>query len=97
LKCAELDDLYQCIPGGPNNVQGSCYSPGAGPTCCGCPSWSPAGACKSSNPKWALPSLPETYAKIFKDACPNGYSFPYDDQTSTYTCVGDDYDITFCP
>jgi hypothetical protein len=97
LDCAGLDDLYQCIPGGPNGVSGSCYSPGATATCCGCPSWSPPGACKATNPKWASPSKPETYAKLFKDACPNGYSFPYDDQTSTYTCHGDDYVITFCP
>ncbi|APR81495.1 Ornithine carbamoyltransferase [Minicystis rosea] len=97
LKCADFDDLYQCIGGGPNGVDGSCYSPGATATCCGCPSWSPPGACKSTNPKWALPSLPEKYAKVFKDACPTGYSFPYDDQTSTYTCKGDDYVITFCP
>lgn len=97
LACPQNDDLYACIPGGPNAVSGSCYSPGANAACCGCPSWSPGGACNATNPKWALPSNPEKFAKVFKDACPTGYSFPYDDVTSTFTCVGEDYDVTFCP
>jgi hypothetical protein len=37
------------------------------------------------------------YAKIFKAACPNAYSYAYDDATSTYTCAGEDYAIWFCP
>ncbi|XP_020263821.1 thaumatin-like protein 1b [Asparagus officinalis] len=40
---------------------------------------------------------PTNYSKIFKDACPQAYSYPYDDATSTFTCTGADYDITFCP
>jgi hypothetical protein len=75
---------------------------GAQGTCCGCPSWSPAGACQAHDPAWQLPSRAETYAKVFKDACPTAYSFPYDDPTSTFTCAGTstrdvDYTITFCP
>jgi hypothetical protein len=97
LGCAGNDDLYRCSTGGPNGVTGSCYSPNAAATCCGCPSWSPLGACQNHNPKWEAPAKPEVYAKVFKDVCPNAYSFPYDDVTSTYTCKGDDYDITFCP
>lgn len=102
LACAQTKDLYGCVPGGPNNVSGSCYSNGAQSTCCGCPSWSPAAACKAHNPAWELPSRPEKYAKVFKDACPSAYSFPYDDPTSTFTCAGTamrdvDYAITFCP
>jgi hypothetical protein len=102
LDCANEDDLYGCTGGGPNGVSGSCYSAGANATCCGCPSWSPAGTCRSSNPRWTPPSLPGTYAQVFKDACPTAYSFPYDDLTSTFTCVGSSsantgYTITFCP
>ena len=102
LACAATNDLYGCVGGGPNNVIGSCYSNNAAPTCCGCPSWSPNGECNNNNPKWQLPSAPEKYAKVFKDACPTAYSFPYDDPTSTFTCQGRpdknvDYDITFCP
>lgn len=38
-------------------------------------------------------------AALFKSACPDAYSYAYDDVRSTYTC-GDpnpDYTITFCP
>jgi len=98
LACATTNDLYGCTGGGPNDVVGSCYSNNAAPTCCGCPSWSPDGECNNTNPKWQLPSAPEKYAKVFKDACPTAYNDP----TSTFTCQGlpdrnVDYDITFCP
>ncbi|XP_078150626.1 thaumatin-like protein 1 [Carex rostrata] len=42
--------------------------------------------CKSTN-----------YSKIFKDACPQAYSYAYDDSSSTFTCVGANYLITYCP
>ncbi|XP_016471074.2 pathogenesis-related protein 5-like [Nicotiana tabacum] len=40
---------------------------------------------------------PTQYSKLFKDACPSAYSYAYDDATSTCTCSGTDYLITFCP
>ncbi|MCL7038409.1 hypothetical protein MKW94_030682 [Papaver nudicaule] len=40
---------------------------------------------------------PSVYSKIFKSACPRSYSYAYDDATSTFTCTGADYTITFCP
>ncbi|XP_020550915.1 pathogenesis-related protein 5-like [Sesamum indicum] len=40
---------------------------------------------------------PTQYSLIFKNACPAAYSYAYDDQTSTFTCTGADYLITFCP
>ncbi|KAI3871746.1 hypothetical protein MKX03_011170 [Papaver bracteatum] len=41
---------------------------------------------------------PTNYSKIFKEACPQAYSYAYDDKSSTFTCVaGGNYDITFCP
>ncbi|PKI34652.1 hypothetical protein CRG98_044966 [Punica granatum] len=40
---------------------------------------------------------PSPYSQIFKAACPKSYSFAYDDATSTFTCSGADYTITFCP
>ncbi|MCB9584675.1 MAG: thaumatin family protein [Polyangiaceae bacterium] len=40
---------------------------------------------------------PFSYSELFKSACPTAYSYAYDDQTSTYTCFGEDYDIVFCP
>ncbi|XP_060199847.1 thaumatin-like protein 1 isoform X2 [Lycium barbarum] len=40
---------------------------------------------------------PSTYSAMFKNACPKSYSYAYDDATSTFTCTGADYTITFCP
>ncbi|KAF7809644.1 thaumatin-like protein 1 [Senna tora] len=40
---------------------------------------------------------PSVYAQMFKSACPKSYSYAYDDSTSTFTCAGADYTITFCP
>ncbi|XP_057973177.1 thaumatin-like protein 1 [Malania oleifera] len=40
---------------------------------------------------------PSVYAQMFKSACPRSYSYAYDDPTSTFTCTGADYTITFCP
>lgn len=40
---------------------------------------------------------PSPYSEIFKSACPKSYSYAYDDATSTFTCTGADYTITFCP
>ncbi|XP_044020753.1 pathogenesis-related protein 5-like [Aphidius gifuensis] len=49
--------------------------------------------CRSSD--W-----PVNYPAIFKSACPDAYSYAYDDTTSTFTCRGSpdtSYDIVFCP
>ncbi|KAL2348063.1 hypothetical protein Fmac_002063 [Flemingia macrophylla] len=41
---------------------------------------------------------PTDYSKFFKDRCPDAYSYPMDDATSTFTCVGgSDYRVLFCP
>ncbi|CAA3012681.1 thaumatin-like protein 1b [Olea europaea var. sylvestris] len=40
---------------------------------------------------------PSSYSQVFKSACPRAYSYAYDDKTSTFTCAGADYFITFCP
>ncbi|GLT82637.1 hypothetical protein SLE2022_009960 [Rubroshorea leprosula] len=57
---------------------------------------SPEYCCKGaySSPATCKPSL---YSQIFKSACPRSYSYAYDDATSTFTCTGADYTITFCP
>jgi len=49
--------------------------------------------CKSS-------SWPKNYPAFFKKACPDAYSYAYDDTTSTFTCRGNPstkYDVIFCP
>lgn len=51
------------------------------------------GTCKAS--RW-----PVDYPAIFKRACPDAYSYAYDDSSSTYTCKGNpdaSYEIVFCP
>ncbi|XWS62654.1 hypothetical protein CRYUN_Cryun06bG0029300 [Craigia yunnanensis] len=40
---------------------------------------------------------PSVYSEMFKAACPRSYSYAYDDATSTFTCNGADYTVTFCP
>ncbi|KAL7081590.1 hypothetical protein ACP275_14G049100 [Erythranthe tilingii] len=40
---------------------------------------------------------PTPYSEMFKNACPTAYSYAYDDLSSTCTCTGSDYLITFCP
>ncbi|CAM8971373.1 unnamed protein product [Rhodiola kirilowii] len=41
---------------------------------------------------------PSDRSKIFKNLCPQAYSYAYDDKTSTFTCTGHpDYVVTFCP
>ncbi|KAF4368616.1 hypothetical protein CsatB_008200 [Cannabis sativa] len=39
---------------------------------------------------------PTFYSKKFKNACPNAYSYAYDDPTSIFTCTGTDYVVAFC-
>ncbi|KAM7517148.1 hypothetical protein LguiA_006731 [Lonicera macranthoides] len=67
-------------------------------------------ACKSACAAFNAPeycctgdhSMPQTcsptqYSAMFKTACPTAYSYAYDDASSTCTCSGSDYLITFCP
>ncbi|KAM7252739.1 hypothetical protein ACFE04_008248 [Oxalis oulophora] len=39
-----------------------------------------------------------TYSEYFKTKCPDAYSYPKDDATSTFTCPGGtNYKVVFCP
>ncbi|CAD6232431.1 unnamed protein product [Miscanthus lutarioriparius] len=41
---------------------------------------------------------PTNYSKVFKTICPDAYSYPKDDATSTFTCpTGTNYMVVFCP
>ncbi|KAM3321838.1 protein P21-like [Capsicum chacoense] len=41
---------------------------------------------------------PTPLSKYFKDRCPDAYSYPKDDQTSTFACPGGtNYRVVFCP
>jgi hypothetical protein len=92
---------------------GSCFSAGATDACCGCSDWPdvagvPRGGtgprCEASNPEWAAVALP--HLVWLKRACPSCYVYPYDDESSTFTCSAIDaatglnelgYELVFCP
>ncbi|KAJ8627713.1 hypothetical protein MRB53_021020 [Persea americana] len=41
---------------------------------------------------------PTNYSRFFKQRCPDAYSYPKDDPTSTFTCPsGVNYRVVFCP
>ncbi|KAM7506854.1 hypothetical protein LguiA_017307 [Lonicera macranthoides] len=40
---------------------------------------------------------PTSYSEYFKKACPSALSSAFVDETSTFSCAGVDYLITFCP
>ncbi|KAK4772241.1 hypothetical protein SAY86_014016 [Trapa natans] len=85
-----VTDLNQKCPeelraGGGSGCKSACEAFGRPEYCC-------SGA--YNNPTTCRPSL---YSQIFKAACPKSYSYAYDDATSTFTCSGADYTVTFCP
>ncbi|PIA37242.1 hypothetical protein AQUCO_03000080v1 [Aquilegia coerulea] len=60
-------------------------------------------ACLAFNPRTGQYDIPQRctttdYSRIFKNACPQAYSYANDDKSSTFTCAtGANYVITFCP
>ncbi|CAA2965246.1 thaumatin 1 [Olea europaea subsp. europaea] len=85
-----VTDLNRVCPselrvGGGEACKSACEAFGSPEYCCSGAFNSPA-ACK-----------PSVYAQMFKSACPRSYSYAYDDPTSTFTCAGADYTVTFCP
>jgi hypothetical protein len=57
-------------------------------------------ACKvigMNNPADPSCIYPDSYTMFFKTSCPQAYSYPSDDPTSTFTCMGKDYHVVFCP
>ncbi|CAI9116980.1 OLC1v1018284C2 [Oldenlandia corymbosa var. corymbosa] len=77
----------------PNELRG-----GAGQSCrSACEAFNTPEYC--CNGDFGSPSTcrPSVYSEMFKSACPKAYSYAYDDATSTFTCTGADYIITFCP
>jgi hypothetical protein len=97
LQCAANIHLYRCEA--PN--AGSCFSTTKDPNCCGCPSWAANYCPAGDDTNWHKKAGP--YANIFHNASPTSYSFPYDDDISTFTCIGKSadnnvaYTVNFCP
>lgn len=107
----QMSALYGCqTPNAALSTLNSCYI-FSDSDCCGCANWSASGitvpastvACKTtSNPIWT--SQVKTSIEWMKRTCPNYYTYPYDDESSTFRCsnvasgsnaVG--YTVTFCP
>lgn len=81
-------NMYGCNSG---PLAQSGYTPGAQDDVCGCPDWvgwgvesPPISDCVGVNDEWVAWSQP--WAHYLKRACPTAYTFPYDDQTSTFDC-----------
>ncbi|GMI71182.1 hypothetical protein like AT1G75800 [Hibiscus trionum] len=54
--------------------------------------------CCSGEYNSAQTCKPTDYSNIFKNQCPQAYSYAYDDPSSTFSCTaGPNYLITFCP
>ncbi|KAK7324331.1 hypothetical protein VNO77_27864 [Canavalia gladiata] len=63
-----------------------------------CSTFNTPSYCCSGNYSSKDRCTPSSYSRIFKSACPQAYSSPYDDATSTFTCSSSaDYNIIFCP
>lgn len=107
----QMSSLYGCkTPNAAQSPLNSCYIFNS-PDCCGCANWDAFGitipsntvACKStSNTIWTSQVQPKI--QWMKTTCPNYYTYPYDDESSTFRCssvasgsnaVG--YTVTFCP
>lgn len=62
-----------------------------------CEQYNTDATCCRSTPQ-ACQANPPPDAHIFKQACPQAYSYAYDDATSTFTCNNQtSYTVTFCP
>ena len=108
----QLSALYGCVtPDAKQSLLNSCYIFDA-PDCCGCANWNSFGIqvpaateqCKNtSNPDWNNSVLPKI--KWMKETCPSYYTYPYDDESSSFRCSntaagssnGVGYTVTFCP
>jgi hypothetical protein len=97
-----------------SNGIASCYANNPPADCCGCANWWEIGVpevssnttrCKNQSNFWTQNVLPNL--KFLKQGCPKCYTYPYDDQSSTFVCSNGNagtgvlntvsYTITFCP
>ncbi|MBL7480605.1 hypothetical protein [Legionella bononiensis] len=80
-----ISTMYACT--GPQ-LGTSCYGSTQN-TCCGCSNWptSPVGTepCGAINPGWTQQVLGKI--QWTKTGCPTAYAFPYDDASSSFTCL----------
>lgn len=92
VKDGQRHNMYGCSGGA---LAHSGYTPGADSTACGCPDWEASlidapsiSTCNGINLEWVEKAQP--WAQQLKKACPTVYTFPYDDQSSTFSCADRD-------
>lgn len=115
----QYSQLYGCMtPDASQPTLNSCYSDSVTPTdqCCGCANWQDIAGItlpatgqfgtipcvNTGNTDW-IPTVQNTLQWI-KQACPNYYTYPYDDASASFSCNNSPngginstgYDITFC-
>ncbi len=80
-----ISTMYACTG---SQLGATCYGNNQN-TCCGCANWgtSPAGTeqCSAINPGWTAQVLP--MIQWAKTGCPTAYAFPYDDASTSFTCL----------
>ncbi len=95
--CQQIGKQDLCLPNAPSSP--------SQPGCCGPYSsdWKKAAnAAGGESESGQCESGSQPYTAAFKEACPNAYSFAYDDPSSSYQCTDTstqevNYLITFCP
>ncbi|RAL44396.1 hypothetical protein DM860_011673 [Cuscuta australis] len=85
ISCTPPDLVGQCP--GQLKVDGGCNNP--------CTAFGTPEYCCTNN----ISCGPTNYSRFFKDRCPDAYSYPKDDATSTFACPAGttDYRVVFCP
>jgi hypothetical protein len=63
----------------------------------GCTRYSTDALCCANAHNTPATCPPSPISQFFKTACPDAYSYAYDDPTSTFDCRGEDYAVVFCP
>lgn len=107
----QLAQMYACAtPNASQPTLNSCYLQGAQTVCCGCADWQlleitprvtlpNTALCVNKNAQWVR-DVQKTLVWM-KQACPNYYTYQYDDASSTFTCSNgtpntQNYTVTFC-
>ncbi|XP_055346353.1 uncharacterized protein LOC129593881 [Paramacrobiotus metropolitanus] len=96
----ETRALVCCACWCPQSVIGACNCANPSSKYCCSPYNKPSplengGKCRVE--EWPRASNGKEYHRVFKDVCPQAYSWQFDDHKSTYQCAQPDYRIIFCP
>ncbi|KAL8532027.1 hypothetical protein ACS0TY_008580 [Phlomoides rotata] len=82
-------DLNRLCPPELRTRDGACLST--------CTAFNTTGDCCTGEYDSPATCKPSNYTRVFKEACPQAYAYPYDDPSNIFTCINANYFITFCP